>query len=200
VFFVKVRDSGMPDEEMWEQFFDTAVILTSFGLHHGVHDLAEFGSGYGTFTLAAARCVSGVVHAFDIEPDLVSMVQEKCRYAGLDNVQATVRDFVGQGTGLPDNSIDAALLFNILHHEEPVALMTEAGRILKAGGVLAVIHWNYDQTTPRGPSLEIRPRPEQCIDWGRQSGFALDERHRYDFPPYHYGLKFTKRKEAETNL
>lgn len=194
---MKVRDSGMPEAEMWERFFDAEAILRSFGLDQGIDGLVEFGSGYGTFTLAAGQ-VAETVHAFDIEPDLVSMVQEKCRCGGLDNVRATVRDFVGQGTGLPDNSMDAALLFNILHHEEPVALMTEAGRILKPGGVLAVIHWNYDPSTPRGPSLEIRPRSEECIEWGRQAGFAFDERHRYDFPPYHYGLKFSKQKDAET--
>ena len=42
---------------------------------------------------------------------------------------ATVRDFVSEGAGLADNSMDAALLFNILHHEEPVALMKVALRV-----------------------------------------------------------------------
>jgi hypothetical protein len=53
-----------------------------------------------------------------------------------------------------------------------------------------VIHWNYDPTTPRGPAMEIRPRPEQCIDWGRQAGFLFDKQCYYDLPPYHYGLLF----------
>jgi SAM-dependent methyltransferase len=88
--------------------------------------------------------------------------------------------------------MDAALLFNILHHEEPVALMKEALRVLKPKGMLAVIHWNYDPTTPRGPAMEIRPRPEQCIEWGREAGFRFNERNRYKLPPYHYGLLFKK--------
>lgn len=37
----------------------------------------EFGCGYGTFTFPAARRVSGTVHTFDIEPELVALVQ--CR-------------------------------------------------------------------------------------------------------------------------
>ena len=189
---MKVRDSGMPDEEMWSEFFDPAATLAIFGLDQGVHDLVEFGCGYGTFTLAAAGIASGTVHALDIEPDMVGVVSEKCREAGIANVQATVRDFVGQGTGLADNSMDAALLFNILHHEEPVALMKEALRVLKPNGMLAVIHWNYDPTTPRGPAMEIRPRPEQCIAWGREAGFSFNELNRYDLPPYHYGLLFRK--------
>lgn len=189
---MKVRDSGMPDEEMWSGFFDPASVLNIFGLTQGVQDLVEFGCGYGTFTLAAAGIASGTVYALDIEPEMVRIVEQKCHNAGVCNVQATVRDFVNEGSGLADNSMDAALLFNILHHDEPVALMREALRALKANGMLAVIHWNYDPTTPRGPTMEIRPRPEQCIVWGREAGYCFNERNRYDLPPYHYGLLFRK--------
>lgn len=189
---MKVRDSGMPDEEMWAGFFDPAKVLAIFGLDRGVEDLVEFGCGYGTFTLAAAGIASGTVHALDIEPEMVDVVRQKCAEAGIANVQATVRDFVAEGTGLSDNSMDAALLFNILHHTEPVALMKEALRVLKPNGMLAVIHWNYDPTTPRGPAMEIRPKPEQCIEWGIEAGFRFSGRDRYDLPPYHYGLLFRK--------
>jgi len=189
---MKVRDSGMPDEEMWSGFFDPAGVLAIFGLDSGVHDLVEFGCGYGTFTLAAAGIASGTVHALDIEPDLVSVVEQKCSESGITNVAATVRDFVAEGSGLADNSMDAALLFNILHHEEPVALMKEASRVLKPNGVLAVIHWNHDPATPRGPAMEIRPRPEQCVEWGREAGLRFNEQDRHDLPPHHYGLLFRK--------
>lgn len=167
-------------------------MLAVFGLGRGLQDIVEFGCGYGTFTLAAAAISSGIVHALDIEPEMIDMVRQKCRDAGINNVEAKVRDFVTHGTGLTDSSIDAALLFNILHHEEPVALMKEALRVLKPNGVLAVVHWNYDPTTPRGPAMDIRPRPEQCVEWGRIAGFRFDEADRYDLPPYHYGLLFRK--------
>lgn len=189
---MKVRDSGMPDEEMWTGFFDPAKVLAIFSLDRGVQDLVEFGCGYGTFTLAAAGITAGTVHALDIEPDMVAVVRQKCVAAGIANVQAEVRDFVAEGTGLADNSMDAALLFNILHHEEPVTLMKEALRVLKPNGMLAVIHWNYDPTTPRGPAMEIRPRPEECIEWGTTAGFRFNEQNRYDLPPHHYGLLFKK--------
>lgn len=189
---MKVRDSGMPGEEMWVGFFDPVKVLAILGLDQGIHDLVEFGCGYGTFTLAAAGIAAGTVHALDIEPEMVNIVQQKCREAGITNVQAMVCDFVSEGTRLDDNSMGAALLFNILHHEEPVALMKEALRVLKPSGILAVIHWNYDPTTPRGPAMEIRPRPEQCITWGSLAGFSFDDLERFDLPPYHYGLLFRK--------
>ena len=131
---MKVRDSGMPDEEMWSEFFDPEKILCTFGLDKGVNDIVEFGCGYGTFTLAAAKLVTGVVHALDIEPEMMDVVNEKCRQSGVENVRAMIRDFVTEGSGLPSDSVDAALLFNILHHEEPVTLMKEALRILKPAG------------------------------------------------------------------
>jgi SAM-dependent methyltransferase len=72
---MKVRDSGMPDETYWESFFDTEKILRMFGLEKVSGDIVEFGCGYGTFTLSAARLIGGVVYAFDIEPEMVEQVK-----------------------------------------------------------------------------------------------------------------------------
>lgn len=189
---MKVRDSGMPDKEMWDKFFDPTKILTTFGLGEETVDVVEIGSGYGTFTIPAARLFSGTVYALDIEPELIEFVREICKIEGVDNVRLLLRDFVSTGTGLPDDSMDASLLFNILHHEEPVALLREALRVLKPGGIAAVIHWNYAPTTPRGPAMNIRPRPDQCIEWGIKAGFTFDERNLFELPPYHYGILFRK--------
>jgi SAM-dependent methyltransferase len=181
----------MPDEELWNGFFDPDRVLATLGIHAGMEDLVEFGCGYGTFTLAAARIVSGTVYALDIEAALVQGIEEKCRAAGISTVRTTERDFVAHGSGLASGVADGALLFNILHHEQPVELMKEALRVLKPWGLLAVCHWNHDPSTPRGPALEIRPRPEQCIAWGIEAGFHHDGT-RYDLPPYHYGLVFRR--------
>lgn len=189
---MKVRDSGMPDEEQWSTFFRPEKVLRIFGIDQGVESLVDFGCGYGTFTLAAAKLVSGTVHALDIEPEMIETVRSKCGEEGQLNVRTEVRNFVNSGTGLEDSSVDAALLFNILHHEDPIGLLSEAFRILRLGGRLAVIHWNHDRTTPRGPSLEIRPRPEQCIAWAKSTGFSFTEAERFDLRPYHYGLLFRK--------
>jgi ubiquinone/menaquinone biosynthesis C-methylase UbiE len=102
-------------------------------------------------------------------------------------VQTRQRDFVAEGTGLPDDSVGYAMLFNILHAENPVSLLCEAFRVLRPGGKVGVIHWNYDPKTPRGPVMNIRPRPEQCQSWTREAGFALTVPFM-SLPPYHYGL------------
>jgi ubiquinone/menaquinone biosynthesis C-methylase UbiE len=102
---------------------------------------------------------------------------------------------VVDGTGLPDASIDYAMLFNILHAECPEALLREAYRILVPGGRVGIIHWNYDSTTPRGPSMDIRPRPEQCRDWAVKVGFRLMAPGILQLPPYHYGMVLERSSE-----
>ncbi len=185
---MKTRESGMPDEEMWRGFFDPDAILRSLRLTPSCRDIVEFGCGYGTFTIPAARVVSGSVHALDIEPGMVAITQAKAAAEGLQNVQIYLRDFVQDGTGLSTASIDYVMLFNILHTEQPERLLRESYRVLVPGGLLGVIHWNYDPATPRGPSMEIRPRPEQCRDWAIQAGFQLCEPGIIELPPYHYGI------------
>lgn len=184
---MKVRDSGMPEEAMWAAFFDPPRILAQLGLDDPAADVVEFGCGYGTFTIAAAARTRGIVFALDLEPELLEMTRRGAQHAGLRNVRPLLRDFVAEGTGLPDNSVGYAMLFNILHAENPLGLLREAHRVLQPGGKLGVMHWNYDASTPRGPDLGIRPRPEQCQAWTREAGFALLVPF-VSLPPYHYGL------------
>ena len=154
---------------------------------------SELGAGTSlTFTLPTARVVPGIVHAFDIEAPMVKTTMRKAASAGLSNVEAQVRDFVTAGTGLPDASIDYAMLFNILHCEQPHRLLGEAWRILRSGGLLAMMHWNDDASTPRGPSMDIRPQPQQCLQWAQRAGFQLQGPARIDLPPYHYGILLHK--------
>ncbi|HWA86196.1 MAG TPA: class I SAM-dependent methyltransferase [Opitutus sp.] len=186
---MKARESGMPPEDAWSAFFDPAGILAQFLQPNSRETIAEFGSGYGTFALPAAQLTRGAVHAFDIESPLVSLVRQRARDSGLANLRAELRDFVATGTGLPDAGIDHAMLYNILHLEEPLALLREAHRILKPGGHLSIIHWNYDPATPRGPPLAIRPRPGQCRAWAESAGFVFVRDADFSrCAPHHYGL------------
>ena len=184
---MKVRDSGMPDKGMWEDFFNPAGVLARLTLDGNTVNVAEFGCGYGTFTIPAAKIIRGTIYALDIEPEMVKTTQDRAAYEGLNNVKTILRDFVDYGSGLKDNSVDFVMLFNILHFENPVALLREAYRILTPGGKTGVIHWNYDASTPRGPSLSIRPKPEQCRDWMKEAGFAL-RIPIIQMPPHHYGI------------
>ena len=187
---MKVRDSGMPNEEMWGEFFKPKRILKTLGIDDSIRDIVDFGCGYGTFTIPVAQVVKGKVYALDIEPEMIEETKRKAEEEKLGNVEVILRDFISKGSGLGNESVDYVMLFNILHTDKPERLLKEAYRILRDGGKIGIIHWNYDSTTPRGPPMEIRPKPEQCIEWARNSGF--NHPVRYNLKPYHYGIVLTK--------
>jgi len=180
----------MPKEEKWTQFFDPVQTLSLLGLNQRVVNVADFGCGYGTFTIPAARMIAGTIYAFDIEPEMIKAVERKAKTLNLGNVEAILRDFLSKGSGLKDGSIDYVFLFNVLHDEKPEQLLKESYRILRLGAKVGIIHWNYDATTPRGPPMDIRPRPEQCRHWAESVGFIFEQ--KFDLKPYHYGLVLRK--------
>ena len=187
---MKIRESGMPKEDKWNTFFNPIEVLKLLGLNHNVMDVADFGSGYGTFTIPAAKLISGKIYAFDIEPDMIKTVKQKAKTLSLNNVKAILRDFVREGSGLKDETVNYVFLFNILHTEEPKQLLKESYRILKFGGKVGIIHWNYDASTPAGPPMSIRSTREQCRSWAESIGFIFVK--RLDLKPYHYGLVLRK--------
>lgn len=188
----------MPEEQVWNSFFDPPLILEKLGLGPACCDVVEFGCGYGTFTIPAAHVIAGTLYALDIDPGMIAATRLKVEAAGLDNVRICLRDFTAEGTGLPEASVDYAMLFNILHAECPTVLLKESYRVLGPGGKVSIIHWNYDSRTPRGPSMAIRPRPERCQAWAEQAGFHPMPSGIIDLPPYHYGMTLQKEADGKT--
>ena len=180
----------MPDEDLWEQLFDVELILERLGVA-GLTDLAELGCGYGTFTVPVAKRILGTLHAYDMDEAMVARTEERAAAAGLVNVVVDRRDVLEQGFGLAPCSQDGCLLFNILHHEEPVAILSAAADIVRPGGRLFATHWRHDPETPRGPDLSIRPRPEQIVNWAGETGVLDRAGDVLDLPPWHFGLVLT---------
>ena len=185
---MKGRESGMPDGSYWETFFNPRCIVEKLDCRGNCGDVLEFGCGYGTFTIAAGQMVSGRVFALDIEPVMLSETHRKAEEAGLSNVITIKRDFISEGSGLADQSIGYAMMFNILHVEEPILLLKEAFRVLTPGGKLGVIHWRTDVPTPRGPSLDIRPSANTCRTWAESVGFEIVRDESLCCCSWHWGL------------
>lgn len=180
---MKVRDSGMPEEQYWESLFDVPRILRWLDLAR-VRDVAELGCGYGTFTIPIARAAAGTVWTFDVDEAMLARTRN--RGEGL-RIVCDRRDVMEHGFGV---RADAVLLFNILHCDEPATMLRHAAAALTDNGRVYAIHWQHGPT-PRGPSLDIRPRPEQLVGWAREAGLApLGD--VVELPPWHYGLAFSR--------
>lgn len=195
---MKLRESGMPEEEYWESLFNVELILDRMGIDAMLRDVAELGCGYGTFTVPVARRIRGVIETYDIEAAMVDRTIHRAQEAGLSNVRAEVRDVLTEGFGGEPQTKDACLLFNILHGEEPERLLAHATQVVHPDGRVLVIHWRYDPATPRGPSMEIRPRPEQIIESAQGTGMLRFVAPVLDLPPWHYGLRFVRTARVPT--
>lgn len=182
----------MPEEAYWETLLDVELILDRLGVNASLRDVVELGCGYGTFTLPVARRISGVIATFDIEPVMVDRTRQRAEAAGLTNVLCHLGDVMKDGFGRDAESQDACLLFNILHCEDPVQLLRLAAEAVRPGGWVFAIHWRHDPATPRGPAMDIRPRPQQIVVWAKQTSQLELVGDILDLPPWHYGLRLRR--------
>lgn len=102
--------------------------------------VADVGAGRGELTLALAAEVgpSGQVFSTDIDTRALEQIRALVAAAALQNVtvvQAHARD-----TGLPAHCCDAVVLRRVYHHlSDPLATSGDLQRVLRPGGVLAII-------------------------------------------------------------
>ncbi len=186
---MKVFDSGMPDEAYWNSLLDVPLIVD--WLNPGIVSapIVEIGCGYGTFTIPVAREAKVDIYAFDIDPSMIETARSNARRAGVRNIVFSCRDVTEEGTELHSGIAGMVLLFNILHFSQRRIMLEEASRILKPGGVAAIIHWRKDIPTPRGPSVDTRPDEQMILD--SIEGLDFDGNSRI-LEPYHWGIQLIK--------
>ena len=97
---MKGRESGMPEKKIWGGPFNPERILETMNLDRRVENVAEFGCGYGTFTIPAARIAKGIVYAIDIESEMADATEKEAKQQGVQNVKTIRRDFMVEGIGL----------------------------------------------------------------------------------------------------
>lgn len=187
---MKVDDSGMPEETYWNSLLDIDGIVDWLAIPK-ISTIVEIGCGYGTFTVPIAKKSEGKIYTYDIEPSMIEIAQENVRKAGLSNVTFNLRDVLELSTGLEPNRTDMVLLFNILHFSERRIFLAEASRILKNGGIVAIIHWRKDIPTPRGPAVSVRPDKDQILNALERLNLSFHGNSSI-LEPYHWGIQLVK--------
>jgi len=125
-------------------FLNPSKMVRLAGIDSGMK-VAEFGSGSGFFTRAAARMVAplGVVWAVDIHQDMLPRLKNLGLAEGLKNIEVVRGDasHIG-GTKLPDNTFDFVIVANLLFAVEcRGCVAAEAARVLKRGGRMLLTDW-----------------------------------------------------------
>jgi len=111
-------------------------VLEEVGIKPGFHVL-DYGCGPGSYIIPLAELVgkSGKIYALDIHPLAIKMVQNIASKKKLINVETIHSDCK---TGLPDNSVDAVLLYDTFHGlSDPNGVLKELHRVLKPDGILS---------------------------------------------------------------
>lgn len=135
---IHFRMMSFVHDTLYGLFLNPYKLLNAAGLKPG-QKVLEVGCGPGFFTIPAAKIVGekGKVYALDVNPVAVETVRRKIMENNLKNVKIMLAD--ASETGLPDESIDVAFLFGVIHALKDVdAVMREMHRILKVKGILSV--------------------------------------------------------------
>jgi ubiquinone/menaquinone biosynthesis C-methylase UbiE len=129
----------------------------------------ELGPGPGTFTVEAARRAGpqGVVHAVDIQADMLERLQRTLEQAGVGNVSLHLAS--AYALPVPDASIDRLFMVAVLAEipDKPRAL-AEFRRVLKPDGLLGVGELLLD------PDF---PRPATVRRWCEEAGYTFVARY-----------------------
>jgi len=183
----------MPSEEMWDSFFSPTKILSKMEVDTEIDMLIDVGCGYGTFILPASNIIKGKVIGIDVDNKMIEICSDKIKNNQIHNIDLLNID-ISEEQSIDvlkkyNGRINYISLFNILHCEDPIKLLGRIYKILNDNGKVGIIHWKYEKT-PRGPSMDIRPKPEQIKEWATSVGFKVI--NQIDLPPYHYGIIFKK--------
>jgi ubiquinone/menaquinone biosynthesis C-methylase UbiE len=164
--------------------------MDALGVGEGVVAV-DLGAGSGWFTIRLANRVgpNGIVYAEDVQRQMIDSITRRIERLGLKNV----RTVLGTQTDarLPPGAVDAVLCVDSFHEmEQPVALLKNVARSLKADGRIGIVNFTKDGGGP-GPAIEERVDPERVIADARAAGLELQSRP--NFLKYHYMLVFENR-------
>jgi len=151
--------------------------------------LADIGAGSGYYSLRLAmQRPKGKVIAVDIQPEMITFLENRKAQLEIENVEThlgTIED-----TGLPHESIDAALIVDAYHEfSHPYEMMLSLYRALKPGGRIFLLEYRAED-----PEVKIKPLHKMTEEQARKEleyvGFEWVKTHRN--LPWQHLLVFRK--------
>jgi len=147
------------------------IFLENIGIKKG-DVVLDFGCGDGPYTIPAAKVVSkkGKVYAIDKDIESMDKLMEIAKTKGLKNIIPIHTKSEELEINLESESIDAVLLYDVLHYMENLErkkIYEEIYRILKTGGILSVYpkHRKSDEPLWSLSDMELDDVIEEISSW-----------------------------------
>lgn len=151
---------------------------------------ADFGVGSGGWTIPLAKILKdGIVYAIDILEEPLYALKMKLDLEKIRNVKVIRSNLERKmGSTLPESFVDLVLIVNLLFQcENKKAVLEEAKRITKTGGIILVVDWIKDN--PLTKEIEFVSLKE-IEEKGRQ--INLKTEREFEAGKYHRALIFKK--------
>lgn len=156
--------------------------------------VADIGAGSGHFTFRISpRVPQGRVLAVDIQPEMLSVIEQRAkqgRFPNVEAVQGSVRD-----PSLGPASVDAVLMVDAYHEfSHPREMMNSVVRALRPGGHLFLVEYRAED--PTVPILPLHKMTEMQARLEMEAvGLEFVENRRM-LPQQHF-LVFRKAESAD---
>ena len=173
-----------------DTFLNPTIILGELKLRPNML-AAEFGCGSGGFVIPLAKILEdGFVFAIDIQTAPLSALKSKAVSERVNNIRIVHSDLEkSRGSTLTDLYLDLVLIPNLLFQvTDKKVIISEAVRILKKSGKLAIIDWH--PSASQGPEGN-RISPEEIKSLCQEMGLDLEK--EINAGKYHYCLVFAKK-------
>ncbi len=152
--------------------------------------VADIGAGAGYTSLRLSKRVGpdGIVYATDVQPEMLRMLAENMKVAGIKNVRS-VRASQTE-TRLPEGKIDLAIMVDVYHEcSHPETILQGLLKALKPGGRLVLVEFRGED-----PEVPIKPEHKMTLAQVRRElepqGYAFKE--SLEFLPWQHIIIFEK--------
>jgi ubiquinone/menaquinone biosynthesis C-methylase UbiE len=139
----------------------------------------DAGCGDGYISLEASSIVgdNGNVYALDVYPESIETVKKEIKNRNLDNIVALLVD-ITKPIQLDVEIIDIVLMANVLHgfvaEGEVEEVMNNISRVLKPGGVFAVVEFRKVEGNI-GPPYDVKLSPEDVSNILLEHGYDIGD-------------------------
>lgn len=150
----------------------------------------DLGAGPGYFALRMAQAVGpeGRVHAVDVDPRMLEILERRAREAGLANVHAHLDP---RGDAEPPEPCDVVLVVNAYHHfADGVGTLRRLASALRPGGRIANVDF-HEGELPMGPPPEHKVSRASFLAAVAAAG--LEVAAEKTFLPYQYFFLLRRR-------